>query len=253
MSQELLVITTGPDMEIGARMLRSAAIHGLDVLPYAVGPMGSPHGGDIQGQWVVDLLKTCTNEIILAVDMPDVMFMAGAQEIVEKFKSFGTGMVISTESNCVSPVGGVPDFMDKIPGRHKYINIGVWIGYRQTVIDVLQKSMDLYRHKPIDPTFDLDSPAAWLHYGIMQGTMPESKGVDGFTLDRDCVLFQSTNGPSRADMELREDNRVYNIATGTCPVLLHYCGSAGEAPRYASFMEMFDHVYGGGSGVGGVV
>jgi hypothetical protein len=114
--------------------------------------------------------------------------------------------------------------MSAYPGRHKFVNIGAWIGERMHAIETLQKSIELYRHKPIDPTFDLDGPGAWFNYGLVQGTLD-------FALDRDCVLFQSMNGWSYSDTELRE-GRVYNTFTKTCPPVVHFNGCRDDLSQY---------------------
>jgi hypothetical protein len=231
----ILVIGSCASDELAKQMKHSAAKHGLAVHLYAVGgSMGSCHGGDIQGSWAIDVMKSVNATHILSVDPPDVLLLADEPEIMEKFRTFNKGMVVSAENNCVAPVAGVREFMESIPGRHAFVNIGCWLGERQYAIEVMQKSIDLYRNKPLDPTFNLDSPGAWFMYGMMQGTLD-------FALDRESVLFQSANGWSRADIEVRE-GRVYNGATGTWPIAVHYNGTAGD--KYAPFYEMSRRLYG---------
>jgi hypothetical protein len=221
-------------------MINSARVHGMDVTPYAIGPMGSPHGGDIQGSWMIEMLKTRSEPYVISVDAPDVLFMTGEEEILEKFKSLGCGFLCSAESASVAPVADIVERLDQFPGRHKHPNIGCWVGERQCAIDTIQKSMDLYRHKPIVPHFDLDSAGAWLAYGRAYGTID-------YGLDVDSVVFQSASGWSRADMELKEKDgrlRMHNIVTGTWPCVVHYNGTRNDAVPYGPFLELSAQLYG---------
>ena len=232
----ILVIGSCASNEVAQMMKHSAKVHGLEVHLYAVGgSMGSCHGGDIQGSWAIDVMKQVNATHILSVDPPDVLLLADEAEIMEKFRSFDNGMVVSAENNCVAPVAGVREFMESIPGRHSFVNIGCWFGERLCAIEVMQKSIDRYRNKPLEPSFNLDSPGAWFMYGMMHGTLD-------FALDRESVMFQSTNGWSRADIEVRE-GRIYNKATRTWPIAVHYNGSASE--QYAPCKEMFQTLFGG--------
>jgi len=154
----------------------------------------------------------------LACDCVDVAFLAGEDEIMEKFITFDTGMVVSAEKDALCGMNATSDILAQRGGYFHNLNIGLWIGERKYAIHCLKESMRLYRDKPELPHYNIESPQAWMGLMLANGGGPE------FELDRNCVLFQSMNlGTKSADVVM-EGARAHNLVTNTYPVALHYNG-----------------------------
>lgn len=219
-----------------ARMVASAREHGLD--PYLLGvgaTQVSGHTGDEQGPLLIEHLKARSEKYVLVCDAPDVLFLAGEREIMQKFHWFDSPMVVSAEDTLFPSLPELQCLYD-ISGRHRFVNIGLWIGEREYSIECLQRSIDLYRHNVPPGADDLDNPQAWMMRGYAAGTID-------FDLDRDCYLFQSM-GSSRTcgDVVIEKNGRPYNTFTKTYPVAIHYNGHA--AYGMDPYNKMFKDLYG---------
>ena len=230
----LKIIAPCPDVAWAKRLTYSAKQHGLEVLCYSMDrPHGSPHNGDIQGTYVVELLPQLDDEYIMALDAPDTMVMADEDEIMEKFFKFNQGFVISAETNNILPTCGITEALEAYPGRYKFPNGGAWIGERLCALETIKRCTELYRHKPLDPTLDLDAPQAWLTEALFEKTMY-------FGVDRDAVIFQSTMGWAANDVEIRR-GRMHNLYTNTIPCVAHYNGQRNDL---STFYRQFGKIYG---------
>lgn len=199
--------------------------------------MGSPHGGDTQAVWPIEWMRTVKEDYVLMADAPDVLFLAGEAEIMEKFHSFGNDFVMSAENYCMTDHLDIPRKLAEMTeeGSHPYPNCGLWMGTRTRAIELLQQSIDLYRKTPRYPAYALDGPGAWFTYGILDGTMD-------FALDRDSVLFQSMGGPNTHVYAEVRDGRIFNTMTKTWPIAIHYNGG-GDGIRMP-YREMAQKLYG---------
>lgn len=232
----LQILSTSGSLEAAARMLASANIHRLSVR-LEVCRMGSPHGGDTQGAWPVEQwLPTMDCEYVLMADSYDVLFLAGEEEILDKFASFENDFVMSAENYCMTEHLDIPRIFTSWtkPGSHPYPNCGLWIGKRKRAIELLKQSIDLYRKTPRYPEYALDGVGAWFTYGLLDGTMD-------FALDRNSVLFQSMGGPITNTFPVVKDGRIFNTVTQEWPIAIHYNGSCND---HSEYHKMANTLYG---------
>lgn len=231
----LLVLSTAGNHEVAQRMIESAKRHGLNVRLEVCG-LGHPHGADIQSTWAIGWLSTIKEDYVLMADAPDVLFLAGEDEIMEKFRSFNKGMVMSAEGYCMIPYPEIIEAIGAIggPGRHPWPNCGCWIAERKYAIEILQKADDLYRFNPPHPENAPCGPGAWFTYGLVDKTLD-------FGLDRESVLFQSMGSPQTNTFPIVKDGRIYNTLTGTWPIAIHYNGGngMGREPYYNMAKELY--------------
>jgi hypothetical protein len=145
--------------------------------------------------------------------------------MLEKFDTFDSPFVIGTEMSSHVRGEDIETGMTRLwkESGHRYgaLNIGYWIGYREYAIELLQKSIDLYRGTPNQ----LDNPQAWLPMGLVRGTLE-------FTLDRNAVLFQPAEDMPNLQIV---NGRLHNIATDTWPSMIHFNGSGGRLDSYDKF------------------
>lgn len=253
MSDRLLVAspayyrTLEDQWEWSGRMQETARRVGLDVLVYGLGRQIDCHNTNAQSWDLIELLEGRTEKYVLVCDCVDVAFLAGEEEIVEKFESFNSGMVVSAEKDAISGMARTGGELGKYRGYFTNLNIGLWMGERKYAMHCLSESMRLYRHNPETKECWPDSPQAWMGYMLAWGgrdpaSVPEDirhlccdgAAVPKFELDRDCVLFQSMNlGTNGGDVTV-QGKRVVNWATGTRPVALHYNGDKS----YVAYREM---------------
>ena len=214
----LCVLSPCWDSEQGALMVESAHRHGIHPELYDLGVVCDGHGGNIQYYDLLPILERKTDKHVLVTDCADVLWLAGEDEIMEKFASFNCGFVVSAEHDGCT---GLPKTAEKLDlmrieagGYFGQINVGLWIGEREYALHVLKESYRLYKDKPEDPTYSYDSAWQWLSLMRAAGDGPR------FELDMNCVLFQSMN---HADTEFLF-GRVMNSVVCSWPCLLHYNG-----------------------------
>ena len=166
------------------------------------------------------------DEVVLSVDPFDVVFLSGIDEIEEKFRRGSTpfacgalklGPLLRRVYGREFNYSGKP--MPRNPTGYDYLNSGTWIstaGYARRLIDRLVDEFDM------GPT-DMDQE-------ILTSLYIHDRSV--VELDWRCDIFHNllfknfiTRQPDLKDLEFR-NGRVFNIATGTAPCLLHASGNA---------------------------
>lgn len=217
MSERLLIVSPCYSCEDGAGMVATAKLQGLDPELTDVNVRSDCHQGNNQFYNLMPLLEARTEKYVACCDCVDVAWLAGEEEIMAKFFSFNSGMVVSAEKDQLAGMGETGTILDKYPGFFKNLNIGLWIGERTYAIHVLRESYRLYFDRPAIANYKYNSPQAWMNLMLAGGDGPE------FALDRNCVLFQSMNLGSPDDVAI-EGKRVRNKTTGTYPCALHYNG-----------------------------
>ncbi len=205
--------------EWSGRMQATARRVGLNIVVFGLGKQIDCHNTNAQSFDLIEVLKERTETHVLVCDCVDVAFLAGEEEIMKKFESFNSGMVVSSEKDalCGMPKTGARMAEIHAGGYYTNLNIGLWMGEREYATHCLAESMRLYRYNPEDPTYVPDSPQAWMALMMAWGGGPD------FTLDKNCVLFQSMGvwGPNQV---VDEGDRVHNVVTDTWPVAVHYHG-----------------------------
>lgn len=210
------------------RMIRTAKRVSLDPYLFGVGEQQSTHGGSGEGPGAIQAMKDRSEDIVLCCDSADVAFLAGAEEIVQKFKSTDLGFIVSGERHALHGLRST----EKLNAFHGYftqINVGLWIGYRQYAIDVIQWAIDHYRDH--EDTYGQDTLQAWLPLMYVDQSGPK------FEIDRECALFQSMNSIHPGDIEWQE-KRAMNVVTMTYPVALHYNGDKSRVAYKQTVEEL---------------
>src|SRR3990167_2167934 len=217
-----------PDATPADGMVATARRVGLEPHLYGVGQTIATNCANAQGTDMIALVESRPEKFILCVDCMDVAFLAGADEIMEKFLSFNTGLVVSAEMEGITGVRKTKEKLHRMciaaGGYHPQLNIGAWIGEREYTLHCFREAERIERYRPEDPTYNYDVLPQWLMQMKVSGDGPE------FALDWKCELFQSMN---KADVTM-EGKRARNNVTGTRPVLLHYNGDK----TYGAYHEM---------------
>jgi len=212
-----------------ALMVESCHKCGLNVQLYGVGVPFVPHGADAQVLKLYEFMENKQADYALITDSRDAVFVAGEEEIMAKFHSFGKDMVMSAERECWPWDQTVIDYFHGTdPNGYSFVNGGQYIGTWEFIRHSLKHILDTYRYKT-----PLDNSQGWWMWALMR------KELD-FVLDSGCQIFQTMSGG--ADGHLTEGTgRPQNIYTGSTPCSIHYNGNSNTVNPHQG---MFTRVHG---------
>jgi len=228
----LLVISPCRDASFAERMVATARRVGIEPLLYGFNS-NHPHGKDYQGTDIVNILTERTDaEYVMGVDAPDVAFLAGEDEIMEKFATFEHPLVISAEREGVRGIEKTQEELyrqcEAVGGQLAQPNIGCWIGKREYALHCFNEAERLYKDKPENPAYSYDNHFQYL------ALMKAWGGGPSFHLDHNSVIFQSMNNAN----VILEGKRVRNLITGTIPPILHFNGD----PTRGAYGRMVEEI-----------
>lgn len=216
---ELLILSPCfyPSLQPARLMLESASAHNLPVMTYGVGEDFIPHGADAQVAKLCELMeRQMLAEYALVTDCRDVLFLANQDEILRKFLSFGSDLVMSTENGCwPQDPEVVYHFYGKNRNGYDFINAGQYIGKWPVVVNCLRHLLSNYRKGD-----GLDNSQGWWAQAHMRGELP-------FALDYECNIFQTMSGGADAQLTIK-DGRFFNTATGNQPCSVHFNGNPNK-------------------------
>lgn len=233
---KLLVISPTPNEAYAALMVATARRVGIEPLLYGF-TSNHPHGKDYQGTDIVKILTEHTDaEFVMGVDAPDVAFLAGEAEILDKLAKFKHPFVMSAEREGVRGLQNTQVEIHRqcieAGGYFAQPNIGCWIGEREYTLRCFNEAQRLYEGKEDDPEhpYSYDNHYQWL------AMMKAFGGGSEFHIDWHCSIFQSMNQAHTA-VEV-QGQRVFNRVTETYPSVLHYNGD----PTRGAYSEMVQHL-----------
>lgn len=210
-------------------MLESAAKYGLQTLVYGVGKDFIPHGAHAQvDQLYCAMKKEKLANWALVTDCRDVLFLTGMTEILEKFWSFNSRLVMSAEVNCwPSDEEVVKHFSGKTKYGYDYVNAGQYIGTWDYVLLCLKHLLEKYRFQ----SGGLDNSQAWWPKAILRGELDVA-------LDSQCSIFQTMSGGVDGHVH-RVGWRVFNSVTKSTPCTVHFNGNPNTPEPHRSLWESF--------------
>lgn len=197
------------------------------------------------------LPKISKNEIILFTDGHDTAFMAGEDEILQKFEAFKSPLVFSAEVNCW-PTAELEKSYPTSPYHFKYLNSGGFIGKAGFIIELYKKNPLFSRG--LGTEFQWSNQYFWHHVYL--------KNRDTIKLDHTCELFYNTATLMEKLKELKLDdkdartqvlletersrlneeitfynNRISYKRSGTSPCHLHFPGPISKLLMTSKFFE----------------
>ncbi len=158
---------------------------------------------------------------LIFTDSWDVVFAASPEEVIEKYLTFGTDIVINAERNCFP--GTYKEEYDKInaPTEYKYLNSGFIVGKTEAILACLE-SMDLPNvpGDHVDPVKGKQHPedqSLWQKAFLDQ---PASIALDYW-----CEIAQTLHegNPEHFDTT---GSRIMNKVTNSTPCIFHFNGGA---------------------------
>ncbi len=209
----------------GELMEKSAARVGVEVLRYREGepwPKDFRVGKLVHG---LEFIRTLPEDVthVMFVDSSDTLFLAGPEEIVEKFElMMGDDcdqIVIQAEKNCYPDKALEPryNFSANPDGSTpwKYVNSGGWIGRRECVESLL----------PI-----VIEQAEYCDQLCFTRALLDLR--QAIRMDVNCQIFQSMYLQKPEEFAM-ENGRLENRLTGGRPCVAHWNGTRNEGKPYS--------------------
>jgi hypothetical protein len=212
----LHVITHGTDTDQMKQLRESAAISGLSIR-FITPPQWEGYYDKIR--YVQEMIQYIPDDdIICFIDCYDVLSLAPAVEIEDKFLSFGCDIVIGAEINCW------PEFYEaRYPphpdpsSRYRFINSGGYVGYRRTVSAILswRPPAEVQEHCKIG-----SDQGYFMEYYFSHHAEPAH-----IRLDTRQHIFQNMFKADWGHFEVW-NGRVYNRERRESPCFLHFNGKS---------------------------
>lgn len=169
-----------------------------------------------------------TSKNIVFVDAFDVVFADTLDNIMDKFESFNSSIVIGAEKNCF-PSNFKKEY-DKLyensqyTSSYRYLNSGVIIGETEAILEVLE-AMDApnlpvdYHDGRTSTNFHFNDQAMYMDLCLRQPVTME--------LDYECEIAQNMQGVEEGELDFSTTN-IRNIETGNFPSIIHWNGGSKD-------------------------
>lgn len=168
--------------------------------------------------------KLINTPYMIFTDSWDVVFAANPREVIERYLTFGTDIVINAERNCFP--GTYKEEYDKLnlPGEYKYLNSGFIVGKTEAILACLE-SMDLPNvpGDHVDPVKGKQHPedqSLWQKAFLDQ---PAS-----IALDCHCEIAQTLHEANMDYFDFTSEDRIRNVQTNSYPLVYHFNGGAKD-------------------------
>lgn len=188
-------------------------------------------------------LRTLPSDTIVAfTDAYDAVITAPLttfeSELTHRFRAHNTDILFSAETSCY-PWSHVADMYPLSPTKYRFINAGGYVGYAGALLNILEAG---------DPSQSPCDQAYFTYYYINRLQNPTKTGPR-IKLDVYQTIFQTAYGVPWSEFEIRSGSPVtaspaspaspastastastltpflYNIETGTQPLLIHFNGN----------------------------
>lgn len=178
--------------------------------------------GDTYGGWVDIMLrrlmgaaKECQTSHMLYTDSRDAFFLAGMEEITEKYNAMGCPRLLMG-ADCVG-FSSYQEWYDKVPWDKSkafpYFQVGGKLCEAKALHEAIQW-MFWRDHSGDWGKMPGDNPPWWCNF------MVERPGE--LTIDHECQIFQ--NATMCMDSLAVDEGRVVNVATVSQPCIIHFNG-----------------------------
>lgn len=171
---------------------------------------------------LLDILKNkCTSNLVCYLDSADIILNKNLDEnFINIFKSFNCSLLFGGET-CCYPFSQL-EFLESDEYEFKYLNSGMFIGYRNFIIDVLQECISYYDRFPKLKTIGWGPPNDqtffWTNYLIHK-----LQNRNDIQIDYEQKLFLNVNG--KDIIKDFDYSKGYLTYKNTRPYVLHTPGN----------------------------
>lgn len=202
-------------------------------------------------QWIVTLPERY--RFVLYVDCTDTLFARQLAEACDIFNKIGASLVVGAEA--ISWPVMEHDWRSLFPpqpGNRRWLNAGMWMGERGTVIEALDTLIDLNRRlSQSSPDDALQDVWRWREHrddDQFLWQVCQLKQLIPMRPDSDCELFANVATMDRrivGNVDAYLDpvsGRVRVLASGSEPAVLHFSGSANThcKQQWAGYLHLTD-------------
>ena len=221
----LVVIAAAHTPYRGALMERSAKRVGVEVVRYKE---GEPWPNDYRvGKLVhgLECVRSLPSDVthVMHVDTSDSLFLAGPEEILEKFELSHRWILIQGEKNCYPEKALESEYPPARTPWH-FVNSGGWIARRDKAEVGMAKAAERATYC---------DQLCWSKQYLSQ-SHKHADCVPAWPLDVDenCQIFQSMYLQQKSEFRL-ENGRLENLVTGGRPCVLHWNGTKNQGSPYS--------------------
>ena len=213
----LVCISAAHTPYYGGLMERSAARVGVEIVRFK---QGEPWPKDFRvGKLVHGLECICSlpNNVthVMFVDSSDSIFLAGPEEIVEKFEAMGRKIWLQGEKNCYPDKNLIAAYPAQRTAWH-YVNSGGWICRRDEA--------EFATMKLVAEGAEYCDQLCWTRRYLLGSDFPMAVDVD-----ENCQIFQSMYLQQPGEFQIVR-KRLWNMKTGGRACVAHWNGTRGAAP-----------------------
>lgn len=170
--------------------------------------------------------------IVLAMDAWDTLFNVPRNVLIERFRSMGTGLLISSEKMFTYQYHDYKENYDAIPSEYRYVNAGTFIGYAGTIRWLIDGCKEVYEELKAD--VDQGLIGAWIHDHLWDREI--------IRLDTNCDIFWVTSKDWTTLKNISNNKSIiYNPTTYAIPCVIHNVGN-GHPIHRESYEEAYVNI-----------
>jgi hypothetical protein len=170
---------------------------------------------DIMLTKLMEAARACPTSHMLYTDSRDAFFLAGMDEVVDKYNWMGCPTLMLSADSMGFP--GYEQWYDKVPWdltkAFPYFQVGGKIGEAKVIAEAIKWMFSRARHGDWG-NMPGDNPPWWCNF------MAERPGE--LVIDHNCEIFQCATNVM--DHLLISKGRMLNSLTGSRPCILHFNG-----------------------------
>lgn len=234
----VLTIAAYPEEDVPERLrllARSARNFGVELIVCFV---GQPYVSHSESKIVrlLPILEQLNTPRVAYVDARDCLFVAGADRILEQYRTVGSPIVVSTEAQSwpLADPAWVQRF-PKHPSGCNWLNAGQWMGERDALVTALRRLCELLdrarRPKLKSDLADIDLCRRAVHDDQLFWQVAWLNGLVELAPDYDGRIFRNVNTLDTSLVDNRDfdfDEHAVYRASGQQPCVLHFSGSAAD-------------------------
>jgi hypothetical protein len=178
------------------------------------------------------LMRVDPDDIVLCMDGSDTLFTGTSFQIVERFLSMKTRVLISGEKSYTYQYHQFKKKFDSIPESYKYVNAGTFMGFAGDLLEMLE---DIFI---IDKTFsdanDQGLLGIWAHKNL------ENKEL--VRIDSSCEVFWVTTEDWYFLKQIaQQSGTIFHPNTGSKPLIIHNVGN-GDKILNKTFQACYQNI-----------
>lgn len=192
---------------------------------------------DIKVPKLLNFLENkCDTEIVCFVDSADTFLNRELDStFIDTFKSFNCSVVFNAETSCY-PLDQL-NFIDKSSSEFKYLNSGLFVGYKDFIIKMIKDCMIYYDNFPLTKNVGWGAPNDQLYYWLVFLKYQLLLNNE-IKLDHKNDLFLCMQGKELMDFDYSSG---YVLYKNKRPYIIH-CPGSNKITNYKDMMTLSGYI-----------